>query len=247
MHSLLLLNELRKELLLLWSYKYQWLSELFALFVFFFFLSHLGMQSTSAGDSIPILGFLVWFFFVTVAGDMSGKIASEFLTGTFEQLYLAAVPLYVLIFAKILSSFLKGLLLVTSIGMFLFFYAGAPFDLKQILAYCAILMLISPCIFGASLLFSGLTLSIKTTGSLPNIFNNALLFFSGIFIPLDRFPPTIQWLSCCIPTSLAYQALKLGQGYLALLFLSLSYLLMGGLVYLWCEKRARLSGNLGYY
>jgi hypothetical protein len=77
------LNEIRKEMLITWSYRIQWFFEFTGLIMFFFFLSRINYFLNSSLD-ISFLTFSIWFYAILIIGDVGGKIAGEMRTGTFE-------------------------------------------------------------------------------------------------------------------------------------------------------------------
>src|SRR3972149_9469158 len=89
------INEIRKELLLVWSYRIQWLCEIIALMLFFFFLSRVNYALLSFGNhfELSLMSYATWFYAILIIGDMAGKLANEMRAGTFEQISLAGVSM----------------------------------------------------------------------------------------------------------------------------------------------------------
>ena len=103
----IVLNELIKELLIVWSYRLQWVGEIVSLIIFFMFLFNLTNETEYAAIS-----YCLWFYSILIIGDISGKISVDMKAGTFEQVYLSIVPFKKLLIAKILSSIIRSTVLV---------------------------------------------------------------------------------------------------------------------------------------
>ena len=110
-------------------------------------------------------------------------------------------------------------------------------------------MMVTPGLFGISLLIGGLTILLKDTGWLINIVNNGFLFLSGIFLPLDSFPHQLQKISSMIPTTQAISSLNeiSLNDFFMIMIINLSYLGLGIFCFFLCEKKAKIKGILGHY
>lgn len=239
-------NEIKKEMLTTFSYKFQWVGEFLSLAIFYFFLSKLSNRLEFSAFS-----YCLWFYSMLIVGDISGKISTEMKLGTFEQVYFATYPIPIMLLAKMLASIVRSGLLM--ICLLLLLINNGSFDVLQFLnvnIYLSVFF-ITPGLFGIGLLIGGLTLLLKDAGWMLNIINNCMLFLSGIFISTDVFPYWIQKIAVIIPTTQAIQLIKQENVYLmnwvALSLISLAYLALGGLVFFFCSKKAKSQGLLAHY
>ena len=110
-------------------------------------------------------------------------------------------------------------------------------------------MMITPGLFGISLLIGGLTILLKDTGWLINVINNGFLFLCGIFLPLDSFPHQLQKISLMIPTTQAINSLNEFSinNFFMFMIINLSYLGLGTFFFFLCERKAKIKGILGHY
>lgn len=238
-------NEIKKEILTSWSYRLQWLGEFLSLLIFFMFLINLTEEK-----QIAAISYCLWFYSILIIGDISGKISTEMKSGTLEQIYLSIIPIPFLFFTKVISSIVRASLIMG--GLFILLWGLgylAIFNLPiKIVVFAT--ALITPGLFGLSLILGGLTILLKDIGWIINIVNNSLLFLSGIFIPLKTFP---QWLQHIAQTSLITKAVEIinnnsiTSNWFLLFINSFCYLLFGFIIFLCCEKRAKLTGTLGHH
>lgn len=253
------INEVRKELFLIWNYRVQWVFEVIALILFFFFLSRINIPPNQPIHSfeLSLINYATWFYAILIIGDMGGKLANEMRTGTFEVLCLAAIPIAWILVARIFASIIRAttLFLLLIVPLALLFSIPVPLQHFQLFfkVFCGLL----PGLLGLSFLLGGITLLIKDAGPIVNIVNNSILFLSGGFVPLDSFPKWVITLTKYLPTTQAITIFKnhlvfnktifFGNEMAILLVHSLLYLTVGVLAFLYCEKRVRMAGTLGHY
>lgn len=240
----ILWNEIKKESLTAWSYRFQWLGEFLSLLIFFIFLVALTKEKQIAGVS-----YCLWFYSILIIGDISGKLSAEMRSGTFEQIYLSAIPIPFLLFAKVISAIVRSFIIMGGLCGFLWGLGYITFASLPIIKLIYIMLLITPGLFGLSLFLGGLTILLKDVGWMLNIINNSLLFLSGIFMPIESFP---TWLQDVSHISLITNAIDLIKdndysGSLFLFIISIINLSFGIAIFLYCEKKAKLKGCLGHY
>ena len=237
-------NEIKKEILTVWSYRLQWLGEFISLLIFFIFLITLTKEKQIAG-----INYCLWFYSILIIGDISGKISTEMRSGTFEQIYLSALPIPFLLFAKAISAIVKSFLIMGSLFSLLWCLGYIAISGLPITKLTCTILIITPGLFGISLLLGGLTILLKDVGWILNIINNSLLFLSGIFMPIESFPIWIQYVSQISLITIAIDFIQLSHSSneLSLYIVSFIYLVFGSGVFLYCEKKAKLKGCLGHY
>jgi ABC-2 type transport system permease protein len=99
---LALLNETYKRLLIIWTYKFNILTQLITVGLIFLGLSFLvqgGRFDPSQSSSI-LLGYVVWFYARIVIMSTSGDWIGEARSGTLEQMYMSPAPTWVLLLQR---------------------------------------------------------------------------------------------------------------------------------------------------
>lgn len=235
-------NEIKKEFFNTWSYRWQWFGELISLFAFFFFLSML-TQKAGAGIS-----YCIWFYSVLIIGDISGKVSLEMRSGTFEQIYLSSIPMPLIFISKVVTSIFRAFIIMTTLFMLFWVFGYVQLSFLNYKMFY-VLMMITPGLFGISLLIGGFTILLKDIGWLTNIINNSLLFLSGIFLPLDSYSSQFQKFLLLIPTTQAINSLNdfSGNELFVIVAINFFYLGLGIFCFFLCEKKAKIKGILGHY
>lgn len=216
-----------------------------------FFIGFFMGMSSESGQYLYI-GFFYWFLASIVISEGSESISYEKQTGTFEQLNLKPVSLFVVLMVRttiwLIISFLKILLLSPFIILFL--------DIEIILNWEMLLILIISLIgiYGFGLILSSLTLLFTKTASFESIITYLLLFFSGAIIPVMSMPRVVQILSKLLPLTFGIElSIKsisssvLLYDYLSLVISSSVYLLLGMMIFIIAQKRGRKVGYSSLY
>ena len=110
---------------------------------------------------------------------------------------------------------------------------------------------------GYGLLMTALTLRLASIGAVVHVFNMAVMFFGGMFIPITLFPHGIEIVARFVPTALGVEVLNTtlagrglrtawADGTLAwLLVHTVALIGLGWITYLYTLRRARREGGLG--
>lgn len=255
------INEIRKELLLIWSYRIQWLCEIIALTLFFFFLSRMNYAFIKDNNlEFSLISYATWFYAILIIGDMAGKLANEMRAGTFEQISLAVVSMPWILTARVFASIIRATALFLLLIIPLATLFSIHISFQNIGLFFAVFMGLLPGLLGLSFLLGGITFILKEAGPIINIVNNTLLFLSGGFVPLDTFPNWVVTVTKHLPTTQAisifrnsiqgsahsfFPFAKVAMGNLVIH--SCAYLMIGLLAFLYCEKKAKSAGSLGHY
>lgn len=235
----ILINELKKEFFILWSYKIQWFGEFVSLIFLFVFLSFFNTSLNSG------LLYGVWFYSILIIGDVSNKISLDTKAGNIEQIYLSPIPSFFIYIIKIASTLIKSFFML-SIFLILLFICNLniTFDLRVMVS----IFIITPGLFGLSFILGGLTLVFKETSFIVTIVNNLLLFLSGIFLPLSHLPDWLQLLSFYLPTTQAiYMITETSvpfNKFVTIISINIIYVLIGFIAFIFSENYAKRKGIL---
>lgn len=229
-------NEIRKEVLVAWGYRSQWLGELCSLLLVFSFLAALSQEKAVSA------GYCLWFYSILVIGDVARKIAIDKGNGLFAQLYFSVSPIWFLVFSKIVVAMFRSLLLMTALAGCLAALGQISWSVTDAGHLFGVAILILPGLMGMSLVLSALTLLIDDIGWMINILSNALLFLSGVFLPIQSLPVYLRYAAQASILTQATHVIHREDGHmLFLLVLDLLYFVGGWVVFYFFEKKVSAS------
>jgi ABC-2 type transport system permease protein len=253
-------SEIRKGVLIQWSYKFNMLMSMLS-FGFIFLGINFMMGNGQIDPAImasTLLGYLIWFYAVTAIENMSWNLRDEMQCGQLEQLYMSPAPAQVLILGRSVSTLLVTTVMVLVMAAAMIALFGVYLPMR--LAGLPVFVLTLTGLYGFGYALGGATLIFKQTGPLTNLLTNALLFTNGTILPVDRLPVWLQTVARILPSTQGIIVLRnvilngqslnaaWADGSLVLLVLhSTLFFIAGWLVYRWCEGIARRRGSLGQY
>jgi ABC-2 type transport system permease protein len=253
-------GEVRKDLLLLWSYRFSTLFDVFGystLYVAAMFFIGRGEFQQSEMES-TLVGFLATFFILETLSHMSFEIMFEAQTGTFEQMYMSAVSPIWVITARVVSVHIKSLMSVAMMGAVLALVFHMNFVFFNPLGLL-ILGIILVGVLGFGFLIAGMTIVYKQVESFSSVLSNLILFLNGTFLPIDVMPGWLQAIVQIIPTTRGIVVMRrvvledalldtIADGSLLILIVhSTAFLLAGLALFQICIHYARQKGTLGHY
>ncbi len=255
-----LLNECYKRLIILWSYRFNFLLETFMIGFLFvgisFFIS--GGSPAPAQMAPALLGYLTWFYAAFAISDMSHGIREETQTGTLEQMYMSPLPSGLLLAGRSVASLLISSAMIVLVGGILMLLLGIRIPLRP--EGVPVFALTISGLYGFAFLLGGATLIFKQVGALSNLMSNMLLFLNGSFLTIEQMPSWLENAARSLPTTQGIDVLRRvvldGMSLAAvwqdgsLVWLTVHSalcLLVGWTVFLWSERVARRRGLLGQY
>jgi ABC-2 type transport system permease protein len=190
----------------------------------------------------------------TAALQGSGGIAEEVNAGTLEQAHLSPAPPSLLVLGRLAALAAEGL--IPAILLMLAF--GLGYGPNWVIRPDALIPLLLTILdaLGYGLLMTALTLRVASIGAVVHVFNMAVMFFGGMFIPITLFPHGVEIFARFVPTALGTEVLNTtlaGHGLGAawsdgtLPWLLLHVVVLGSLAwaaYLFTVRRARREGGL---
>ena len=224
-------------------------------------LMFLSIQFFIGGGHIvrPVLALtLPALFAATIAYTTSvsgaGGIAEEVNGGTLEQAHLSPARPSVLVAGRLAALAVEGL--IPAILLALAF--GLGYGPHWVIGPDALVPLVLTTLdaLGYALLMTALVLRVASIGAVVHVFNMAIMFFGGLYVPITLFPHGIEIFARFLPTALGTEVLNTtlaGRGLGAawadgtLPWLLVHVAAMGGLgwaAYLYTLRRARREGGL---
>ena len=253
-------NEAYKELLHLWSYKYNTLAEMIQRSIGFLaiglILGQGNLQATQMAFVLP--GWMMSFYARIILFQVNDTISSEAQIGTLEQMYMSPIFSGVLLLGRVLAILIVATLMVglTACGLSLLL------GLHLILSWEAlpVIAITLAGLFGFSFILGGTAIIYKNAHSMADLIQDLLLFINGTFVAVSLLPGWLQTLALALPTTYGITVIRavvingqslgslIANGNLLLLSThSAAYFIGGWLFYRWCERYAKRQGSLGQY
>jgi ABC-2 type transport system permease protein len=258
--SIVVLGEIRKGLLIGWTYRVNWLTGFLTLgFIFIslgFFMG--GGQLDPEQLASVLLGYLTWMYAMSAIGNLSWGLRGEMNAGTLEQMAMSPVPIGLIMLGRVLADFVVTTIQVFLMGVVMYLLLGVRIPMRWQGVPVLILTLFG--IFGFGFIIAGTVLIFKQVESFANLFQNALAFLNGSFLPVDSLPGWMAAIARTLPSTQGIVVLRKvvldGQSLASawqdkslmwLLLHSAVYFAVGWLVFGFCERVAKEQGSLGQY
>ena len=210
----------------------------------------------------PLLGFMVWFFGMKTVDHMAFMVQEEASTGTMEQMYMSPAPMVALMVGRSLGMLVVASVQAALVAVVIALLVRLPVtvDLRAIAVGAPIFALTMVGMFGFGFVIAGLSLVVKRAGTLMSMLQTALLYFSGVMLPLEALTPELAAVARVLPATQGIAVLRelifaqrsLGELWADgaipwLIAHSALYFALGWLVYKWCESIAKRQVSLGQY
>jgi ABC-2 type transport system permease protein len=253
-------NETHKGLLLAWNYKVDLIIEVFIMGFAFIGLSFItsGGQLEQEQLTASLIGYLVWYYAVKAIADMSTSLKNEMQAGTLEQMYMSPTDTGFLILGRSLATIFTTTIIAAFIALGPVFLLDVRLPLT--LAAVPVFIVTILGLFGFGFAVGGFTLIFKQVAALSDLVQYALVFLNGALLPVEVFPPWLAFIAKLLPTTqgiivlrqVTLEGMSLAETWQAgtlgwLVFHSAAFLVLGWLVFKWCEDAARRRGLLGQY
>lgn len=254
------LGEVRKGLLISWTYRANTFVSLFTIgFVFLgigFLMGDGQIDRTELGSMF--MGYLAWFYALGAIGDLSWGIRGEITAGTLEQMSMSTSPIGVVLLGRSFANLMisTAQILVQSLVMSWLIGSRLPMTWTGV----PVLIVTLAGVYGFGFILAGATLIFKQVESFSNLFQNILLFMNGTMLPVASMPAWLAAVSYTLPSTQGVVVLRrvvldgqsLGAAWqdgslVWLIVHSAVYFAVGWAVFTWCERVAKERGSLGQY
>ncbi|MBN1580624.1 MAG: ABC transporter permease [Anaerolineae bacterium] len=254
------LGEVRKGLLISWTYRANTFVSLFTIgFVFLGIAFMMGGGQIDPTDlNTMFLGYLAWFYALGAINDLSWGIRGEISAGTLEQMSMSPSPIGVVLLGRSFANLVitTAQIVVQSLAMSWLLGTRLPMTWTGV----PVLLITLIGVYGFGFILAGATLIFKQVESFSNLFQNILLFLNGTMLPIAAMPGWLATISYTLPSTQGVVVLRRvvldGQSLLAvwregslvwLIVHSTLYFATGWIVFAWCERIAKDRGSLGQY
>jgi ABC-2 type transport system permease protein len=253
-------NEVVKGLIDLWRGKIASFLELVLFVLMFLAIAFaLGRGTFQRAQVAPLLvGFVGYIFFHMQTNRLFWGLLGEMQSGTLEQMYLSPLPSWLLTIGLQAASVVEAALSAIVLYLLINLVVLTPIPLR-FAALVPLAMLVVSSV-GYSLILGGLTLLFKRLEILKDLLQTVVLIFGGVLVPVDRMPVWMATIAQFLPITPEVEVLrKILLGGISLLQLSsdgtlqwligsaVVYLLLGIVIFRWCEFIAKRRGTLAQY
>lgn len=249
-----------KGLLIMWTFKFNVVTEVLGLFMVFlgisFFMGYGQFDTDTMASSL--MGFIFWTYAIFAIGNMSYALREEQQQGTIEQMSMGVTPFGALLFGRTLASLIWTTLVVAVGGGAITLGFGLDLGLNPNGIPVFLLSILG--LYGLGYLVAGATLLFKNILSFTNLIQNILLFLNGAIVPITFYPVWMANATRVLPTTLGIETMRTVtleglalrdvwlDGRLQLLTLhSVAWFGIGLALFLWADRAARRRGLMGQF
>jgi ABC-2 type transport system permease protein len=254
------LGEVRKGLLISWTYRANTFVSLFTVGFVFLGIGFLmgGGQIDPAELGSMFMGYLTWFYALGAINNLSWGIRGEINAGTLEQMSMSTSPIGVVLLGRAFANLIISTAQILIQSLVISWLIGSRLPMTWTGVPVLVVTLIG--VYGFGFILAGATLIFKQVESFSNLFQNILLFMNGTMLPVASMPDWLATISYSLPSTQGVVVLRRvvleGQSLLAvwqdksliwLIVHSALYFTAGWIVFAYCEQRAKAQGSLGQY
>ncbi len=253
-------NEIAKGLIDLWRGKIASFLELILFGLYFLAITFALGRGTFHREQVAtlLLGFVGYIFFHMQTNRLFWGLLGEMQSGTLEQMYLSPLPSWLLTTGLEVASVIEAALTVILLSLLINLVVPVTIPLRWAALLPLILLVLGSV--GYSLILGGLTLLFKRLEILKEVFQFVVLIFGGVFVSLERMPdwmatiarflpltPGVEGLRKILLEGISLRALAADGTLLWMVGNAAAYLLLGIVIFRWCERIAKRQGMLGQY
>ncbi len=158
-----------------------------------------------------LVGMIAWPMLWSGYRVSSKRIRQEQYTGMFEIMIPTKYGVKVLPFAYLLTGILSSILMALSnLSVMIFLLhinlkLGSP---PALLGLVSTILLSLLAMWGLGLIFGGLTTIYKQLGPLGSMLQTIMMFFCGVYVPVQILPDYIKPLSYALPLTYSFRAIR---------------------------------------
>ncbi|QKS69844.1 ABC transporter permease [Paenalkalicoccus suaedae] len=216
-----------------------------------------------------LIGIFIWYVGINSIAVFTFILQEEMQLGTLEQIYLTKTSLTKMLFGRAFSTFIfdaiGGIVLALLTFTVIITISTEPITVAGLfqsvdwLFFAVVIALTMVGIYGFSFMLAGLSIVFKRISAITVLLNYAFLFFTGITLAEGSLPFVIDLIAKQLPITygvINLNAMSQSQSSLAnfastefviLVAHSISYMIIGLLLFHLMLNVARKNGNLGHY
>ncbi len=156
--------------------------------------------------ALTLPGLFAYVVASTAALQGAGGIAEEVTAGTLEQAHLSPAPPFLLALGRLAAIAVEGLIpalvLVLAFGL----GYGPHWVIRPDALVPLALVIVDGLAYG--LVMTALVLRVPPIGAIVHVFNMAIGFFGGMFVPITIFPHGVEIVARFLPTAVGTEVLN---------------------------------------
>ncbi|MFC4406147.1 ABC transporter permease [Haloarchaeobius iranensis] len=245
----------RKQLVLLWRYPVNTLSQLGTIFLVFLVLFFGGQALAPAAmeDTIGglVVGYLLWSMSISAYSGLAWNVTREAQWGTLEQLFMSPFGFGRVMLGRTVVNLAESFLWGAATLVFMLAVTGQSLALDPLTVVPLGLLAIMPAV-GVGFVFGGLAIRFKR---IENAFQLVQFLFIGLIsAPVGEYP-LLGWLPLAQGSYLLRRAMEDGTALWelpanelgVLVLTAVLYLGLGYAAFTYCQRWARRAGVMGHY
>ena len=198
-----------------------------------------------------LIGMRLWRCTIICLQTSCGIIQKELRLGTLEQLMLSSYSFLKLLIVRLEAKMLIEIwkLLLAMLVIAAIFNIKFYNEVNFILIITAFLVSIAGA-FGMGFIVAGIALVYKKASALVNSISYFVLFFTGVFIPLELLPDSFSLIAKSLPFIWAINTIQSNQFnycFVSLVMTSIFWLVLGCIIFKFCNSKILISGTAGKY
>lgn len=246
---------MKKRALLMLRYPVNTLSQFVVLYVLFLviFLGGQAVAGAALTDTLSgiTVGYLFWMMAVAAYSGLAQNVTRESQWGTLEQLFMSPFGFGQVMAMKAIVNVLEAFLWGIAVLALILLTTGKSLFLNPLTVLPIGLLAVTPAV-GIGFIFAGLALVYKR---IETAFNLVQFVFIGLIAAPVNDYPMLQWLPLVQGSDMLNRAMADGvrlwefpaTELAVLIATAASYLLIGYIVFMHAQHRARHRGVMGHY
>ncbi len=196
-----MLNEASKELIHLWSYKYNTLAEMIQRSIGFLaiglILGQGNLQPAQMAFVLP--GWMMSFYARIILFQVNDTISTEAQIGMLEQMYMSPIFSGILLLGRVFAILIVATIMVSLTALGLSLLLGVHLLIRW--EALPVVALTLTGLFGFSFILGGTAIIYKNAHSMADLIQDLLLFMNGTFVAVSLLPLWLQVLGLAMPTT----------------------------------------------
>ncbi len=203
------------------------------------------------------VGTMIWMWQNIVLWQVGYALRNEQMRGTLESNWLSPTARFSYLFGASVPQLISVLMLMTVAGLEYALLFGVKFHGSLWLAALVMLAAV-PSVYGLGFAFASVVITAKEANAFVFLARGIVMVFCGVTYPLAIQPQWMQDVAAWLPQTYVIHAMRsaalstdgwagIARELGMLLLFGLFWLAAGYALFLWMERRARVTGAIGQY
>lgn len=203
------------------------------------------------------VGTMIWMWQNIVLWQVGYALRNEQMRGTLESNWLSPTARFSYLFGASVPQLVSVLMLMTIAGLEYIFVFGVKFHGSLWLVMLVMLAAI-PSVYGLGFAFASVVITAKEANAFVFLVRGIVMVFCGVTYPLAIQPQWMQDVAVWLPQTYVIHAMRsaalstdgfagISHDLLMLVIFGVLWLVAGYVLFVWMERRARVTGAIGQY